>query len=489
MTDFGWQNYTVLTVYLAAMIAIGLFFAKKQKTADDFFLAGRNMPWLCVAMSMFASLTSAVTYMAVPGMAYADNISILFGVLVSPIVAPILIFTFYPIYRKLNVTTSYEYILHRYGKAGRYAVSSLFILARLGWLGTVIYAPALALSVVTGIDVKLALLMMGILATAYTALGGLSAVLWTDVVQFVILVGGAIWVALSLTNNVEGGFSQIISIANQTGRLDVFNWQINFYKMTATAAALSWFFSFMQDYGTDQVTVQRLLAVKNSKGVAKAIVFNSINDVVIIALLLFIGLGLFAYYRANPLNSAAGLKADMMLPYYITSALPKGISGLVITAIFAAAMSSMDSGLHSITTVVINDFLKPLRKRVVKPSADVTLARIITILLGIFATAVAFYASTLGSIVKAWSSFMSMFAGPILAIFVLGILTRWANFKGTAIGSIISIAATFYLQRETDVHWVYYFPFSFGISFIAGALASAIIPSPKADKNLTIFAN
>lgn len=485
--EFGTINYCVLGVYLAAMIGIGIFFSGRQKSTEDYFLAGRNMPWLVVGMSMFASLTSAVTYMGVPTMAYSDNISILFGVMISPVVAPILIIIFYPFYHRLHVTTSYEYILHRYGREARFAVSTLFILARLGWLGTVIYAPALALSVVTGINVWLAIVLMGLLATIYTSLGGLAAVLWTDVAQFIILAGGAVWIAVSLILKVDGGFAQIIATATEAGRLDVFHWKIDFYKMTATAAAVSYFFSFMQDYGTDQVTVQRLLAVKNSRGVAKAVIFNSINDVVITAMLLFIGLGLFAYYKGLPGGLDESIAGDQILPYYIVSALPAGVSGLIITAIFAAAMSSMDSGINSVATVIMNDFVKPLRKKARSDRADVTLSRILTVVLGCFATLVAFYASTLGSIVKSWSTFMSMFAGPILAIFLMGILTRRGNFTGWLIGCFASVSATWYVQHETDVHWIYYFPLAFGVTFVVGLTASLIADQPLAKKDLTLW--
>ena len=472
LAGFGTVNYIILSVYLAAMLFIGFFFAGRQKTGEDYFLAGRKMPWLVVAMSMFASLTSASTYMGVPGIAYADNIAILFGVMVSPIVAPILIFTFYPFYRRLGVTTSYEYIYHRYGSAARYVVSLLFVLARLGWLGVVIYAPAMALSVVSGINLTLAICLMGLLATVYTAMGGLAAVLWTDMIQFVILVGGAVWVLLSLVGNVSGGFEQIIEIAKQAGKFDVFDWRIDLYKMTALTAAISWFFVFMQDYGTDQITVQRLISVKNSRGTAKAIIFNSISDVVIVSMLLFIGIGLFAYYQQRPSPEQGSLSADKMLPFYIITVLPVGVSGLIITAIFAAAMSSMDSGINSLATVVVNDFVKPLRKATSGSIGEVTLARVLTVVLGLLATGMAFYASNLEHIVKAWSWFIGLFAGPILAIFLLGILTRWANFAGWLIGTVAAIAATIWLQNATEVHWVYYFPFCFIISFSAGLIAS-----------------
>jgi Na+/proline symporter len=202
---------------------------------------------------------------------------------------------------------------------------------------------------------------MGLMATFYTTLGGLRAVLWTDVIQFLILCAGAVWIAISLGNNVSGSYAEIFSTASQAGKFDVFSLKLDWFKMTAASAGFAFFFIFMQDYGVDQITVQRLIAVKSFKGLAKAVIFNSFTDVIINALLLFIGIGLFAYYSQTHTTPPAN--SDAMLPYYVITVLPNGISGLIITAIFAAAMSSMDSGINSLSTVIINDFVKPLSKK------------------------------------------------------------------------------------------------------------------------------
>ncbi len=457
-SNFSILNYCILGVYLAAMLGVGVLFARRNETAEQYFLAGRNMPWLVVAMSMFASLTSAVTFMGVPYIAFSDNLSIFLGVMVSPLVAPVLIKLFYPVYWRYKVTTSYDYIAIRFGKNARYCVSGLFVMARVGWLGTVIFAPATALHVAVGMPLSAAMLLMGALATAYTLLGGLKAVLWTDVVQFIILIGGAIWIAVSLTQ--EFGFSGIIAHGVQAGKFDIFNWDIDFTKMTATAAIVSYFLIFMQDYGTDQISVQRLVSVKSYRGLTGAIVFNSGMDVIVNAVLLFIGLGLFIKYQsANALPE--GIKEVAILPYYIVTALPNGISGLVITGIFAAAMSSMDSGLNSVSTAVINDFIEPISGKKFADKSKIASGRTLTLILGVMATGMAFYAAGIGHIVAAWSSFMGLFSAPVLAIFVLGLLVKRAQFGHWLIGAIPAIALVLYLRSFTSTHWVYYFPVSF----------------------------
>ena len=484
---FGALNYTILGVYLAVMFGIGLWFSRRQATTEDFFLAGRRMPWLVVAMSMFASLTSAISYMGIPGTAYKENIALLGLAFMSPLAAPFIILIFYPFYRRLQVTTSYEYLERRYDPRARFVVSGLFLAARLGWLGTVIYAPALALSVVTGVDLTLAILLMGLLATAYTALGGLSAVLWTDVIQFIVLVGGAIWVAIALVTSIPGGVSTIYETAAQTDHLHVLDWKVSLYEMTGVVVAVSYFLQFMQDYGTDQVTVQRMLAVKTFRGMAKAALLNSAFDLVIVPLLLFVGLGLFAYFHIFSDRLADGIASDRVLPYFIMHGLPNGVSGLLITAIFAAAMSSMDSGINSLSTVIVNDFVKPLRRAAKSEKSDVRLARILTVALGSFATGVAFYASTIEGILKASSLFLGLFSGPILAAFLLGILTRRANFPGWVAGTLVAIPCTLWLRYGPEVHFVYYFPSCFGISFVIGYLASRLIGRSEAERRLTLW--
>ncbi len=474
---FGTLNTVVLAVYLAGLLAIGWRLARRQRTTEDFFLAGRNLPWWPVAMSMYASVTSAMTFLGLPGMAYAENASLLVVGLVSPLVAPLLIVLFYPVYRRMGVATSYEYIARRFGPGARYAVSLLFLLTRMCWLGTVVYAPAMALSVVTGMPLWAAILLMGVLATAYTALGGLSAVVWTDVVQFVLMIGGAAWMAVALIRFVPGGAPAILAHARAAGHLQPGDWRFNPLAMTSLAVSISYFLLLLHDYGVDQVTVQRLLAVRSDRGVTRAIVFNACTDFLIVGTLLFIGLGLLAYYAAYPGQLPEGLSGDRVMPYFILHRLPAGVSGLVLTAVFAAAMSSMDSGINSVAAVIVNDLAGPLR-RGAAPSAGATVgaARALTVLLGGLATGLAFFAQRIGGIVKTFLTFMGLFAAPVLALFLLGMLLRRARFAPWLAGTLAAVPLTWAAQRYGWMHEIWLFPFSFSLTFTAGALGSAFAP-------------
>ncbi len=492
LAGFSGLNYCILFVYFGVLFSIGLLLAKKQRSTEDYFLAGRNMPWLFVAMSMLASLTSAVSYMGVPGTSYAENISYIFAAPMALITAPIVIFFFFPLYRKLRITTTYDYILKRFGKEARYIASALFLLQTLGWMGTILYAPALALSVVTGINIWLAIILMGVLTTGYTVLGGLPAVIWTDVIQFLILVGGAIWVFVSLLNGVPGGFSQIIEIAGDTDHLRVFEWKLDFSRMNAIAVTIAWFFISIQAWGIGQVSVQRLLAVKTYGGVAKALIANGVFEMIMLTLLLFIGIGMFAYFHVFPERLVEGLVGDRFLPYYIIHALPNGVSGLLITAIFAAAMSSMDSAVNSSATVIVNDFVRPLSRKPRTDQQDLKLARIITIGFGFFAIVVACYVSRIEGVLKAINMIGGYFGAPATGLFFLGIFSRRANFQGWVVSTLlIAMPFQYWIQNIVDVHWIYYSTLGLFVTVITTYLLSILISAlwrlPVADDQYTVW--
>ncbi|NCC50350.1 MAG: hypothetical protein EOM20_03955 [Spartobacteria bacterium] len=485
--NFGVLNYLVLSAYIAGMLAVGVYFAGRQHTLRDYVLGGRRLPWLAVGMSMYASVTSAMTFMGLPGMAYGQNVSLIVVCLMSPLVAPVLIFVIYPLYRKLNLTTSYEYIALRFGRRARVAVAGFFVLARLSWLATVIYAPALALHVTTGVPQAVAIVIIGLLATAYCALGGLSAVVWTDVPQFIIMIGGAVWIAVLLGGMAPGGVPGILREGQLADKLMIFDWTLHPGKMTALAVALAYAFILVQDYGIDQVSVQRLLAVKTNRGVTQAILFNAVVDFFIIGLLLLIGLGLFVYYQAHPGQLPADITPDRVLPWFILHQLPVGLSGLMIAALFAAAMSSVDSGLNSLSTVILNDMARPLlRRHATDAEYTVRAARLLTTGLGLFATLVALFVfQHIGGIIKAFYTFMGLFSAPVLALFVLGMATRRANFAGWIVAATLSVIATLYIQRVELLHEIYYFPLSTLYTMALGYLFSRLLPAGASDPAYT----
>ena len=338
--SFGLLNTTILILYLFGMLLIGWLFSRRKQNAEQFFLGGQTYLARCRDEYVCLPHERRHLYRA-PATAYQENIALIAVSFASVAVTPFILKLFYPFYHRHQVTTSYQFIQKRFGNNAQRSVSTLFVLSRLGWLGTVVYAPALALAAATGFSLTTCILLMGLIATLYTTLGGMAAVVWTDVLQFIILVGGAIWIALSLVHQNDGGAITILSYAASVGRLDILDWPPSLFSLSLPIVAISFFFQLMQEYGTDQITVQRMMATGSQRKTFKAILFNAGTDLVVISILLFIGLGLLSFYQLNPLP--ADIAPDSLMPYYIIHQLPNGVNGLLITAIFAAAMSSMDS--------------------------------------------------------------------------------------------------------------------------------------------------
>jgi len=469
-------NIIVFSGYILLLLGVGLGVAGKQKTTEQFFLGSRRLPWLAVAMSMYASVTSAVTFMGLPTMAYNDNISLVVICIVSPLLAPILMKLFYRVYHSLQVTTSYEYLEIRFSALGRRVVSLLFLLARLGWMGTVVYAPSLALSTATSLELWQAIVIIGLFSTLYTALGGISAVVWTDVLQYLLMVGGLIWVIATLLGMIPGSYHGVLAIAEEAHKLSIVSFRPSLAQMSAGLIFVTFFFQMMYDYGVDQVTVQRLQSIGNQKGIYRAILFNAATDFFIIALLLFCGLCLYAFYTFGAHALPETISGDKILPYFIITELPAGISGLLFAGLFAAAMSSIDSGINSMSTVIIHDLVRPLSKRT-DEKRDLILARVLTVLFGLLATAIAFFVARVESIIETYMRIVALFSAPVLGLFVLGLISRRANIGGWLIGAAVAWGVALAQQQgwilaEMEIHYMYNFPISFLLTFIIGYVSS-----------------
>ena len=445
--------------YFAVVIGLALALSGKQKDTSSYFLANRNMPWVAVSLSVVASLLSALTYLGAPAVAYRENAALMLGLPAALLAAPLVICLFFPIYRRLNVTSIYEYVGARFGSRARYAASFLQILQIQGWMGIALYAPALALSTVTGLNLWSAIVVMGLVATTYTTLGGMAAVIWTDVVQFLILALGAVLITLSLSERVPRGIGQIMEMASANDKLPLLDLSFSFSELNGLAVVVCYFIIAFNQYGSSQVTVQRLLSVRTFSGMVKALILDHVLEIIIVGLLYFIGLGLFAYFSLFPERLADGIGGDRILPFYIVHALPAGLSGLIIAAIFAAAMSTVDSGIHSMSTLILVDFVEPLRKTTLEARWSLEVARGLTIALGLVATLAGLLVSQTEGILKAISIVGGYLGAPVTALFLLGVLTRRAHFWGWLIGTcLVTIPLQFYIQNYTDTHWVFFGP-------------------------------
>ncbi len=374
-------DWVAIGIYLIGIVVLGWWISKRQRTSEDYFVAGRRMGWFTLAISIWVSLCSANTMLGAPGYAYAHDLQFLpvVWLLVIPI-AIIVIYAILPVFHPLSLTTAYTYLERRYGLSVRMIGSLLFILLRGGWLATVIYAPSVALSAVIDIpgipehqETWAIILTLGVIATIYTTMGGIEADIWSDVIQFFIFTGGIVFVWVYVIRDV-GSWHEVWHIAKQTGHAypmsngkEFWDWIRNPNLKFSVELTFLWILmrqslSQLNDSGTDQLTLQRYFSARSIKQSIRAVWIARIADIPLVTLLYITGTGIFAYFHLHG-DKFANIpqNPDQMLPYFVAAVLPVGISGLFIAALFAATMSSVDSGMNSLSATCITDFYRRLR--------------------------------------------------------------------------------------------------------------------------------
>ena len=486
ISGFETLDWVALGVYLLVIFATGSLFARKQSSTAEYFVATKRFGWLPVALSVIASLFSGVAFIGIPARVFRYD-SVLIGYAFSVVlVTPVIVYVFLPFYQKLKVTTAYEYLEQRFGLSVRLLASALFIIKRLFWLTLVALAPSLALSAATGLRVEYSVLIIGFLATVYTGLGGISAVIWTDAIQFVVLIGGEIVVFFLIASRLDGGLTEIV----QVGWADHKAWasfDFDLSKLTIWTMLIAGIPLALADMGADQITVQRLMTTKDNRSAAKALWFNALIKIPSMCLLLGVGVALWAYYKAFPGHlTLTEQDYDKVLPFFIVTRMPAGLSGFVIAAIFAAAMSSFDSGLNSLVAAFTVDW----RQRLLQPRRSdkqyLSGAKLMTYCLGVFVTlaALGIYRIGIKSIIDASNKYLGFFGGALLGIFLLGMCTRRAKPIPAICGALLAVAVVFAIEMfsaqlgDYAPHPYLYGLISCGVTVLVGYVISLLQPPP-----------
>jgi SSS family transporter len=489
-SKFGVINYIVLAIYLGLLIVMGYYFSKRENSTEDFFKAGGRVPWWAAGLSIFGTQLSAITFMAIPAKSFATDWTWFMMNMTIIAVAPLIVFLFLPFYRRLNVTTAYEYIEKRFNNVVRLTASAMFIVFQLARIGIVLYLPSIALSVVTGIDIRLCIIVMCTLSIAYTVMGGIEAVIWTDVIQVFVLLGGAVLVLFLIPSHVEGGVGGVIGLATDSEKLRLFDFHFNLKSPTIWVLVLGGMGANLISYGSDQTVIQRYLTTRNEKEAARGIWTNGILTVP--ASIIFFGLGtaLFAFFKSNPEKLSATMEmTDAIFPWFIVSQLPAGLAGLLIAGIFAAAMSSLDSSMNSVATAYTTDFYRQFKSHN-DDKKYLAVARLVTVVVGlcgmVFALAMATW-----DIQSLWSQFVKyigLFGGGLGGLFILAIFTRRAHSTGAMIGLIGSAVIQYFLTSEDFVHGVLFAATGMISCFVIGYSASLIFPTKSKDlSGLTVY--
>ena len=479
---FGTTNWIVMVAYMGVLVGIGVYFSRKNNSAEDFFVAGKRVVWWAAGLSIFSTMLSAITYLSIPAKAYATNWTWFIFNMTIPIMAPVIIYCFLPFYRRLGITSIYEYLEMRFSTGLRKLGSASFAIFQLARMGIVILLPALALSSVTGWDVIYCIIAMGVLSTIYTVLGGIEAVIWTDVIQTIVLVGGALVAFFVILGEVDGGFSAIIETASRQDKFEMVNTDLSFVSGIDTiwVIILGGIFAQILSYGTDQAVVQRYLTTATEKEAAKAIWTNSALSVPLSVLFFGVGTALFVYFQQQPVNLEPISKIDQIFPHFILHQMPAGLAGLVIAGVFAAAMSSLDSSMHSIATAFTTDFLSKDRDS----KSLLKLAKRITLILGVLGTVSAIYIASQDS-KNLWDTLMGyvgLILGTLGGLFTLAIFTNRTASVHAWTGVIVAAAVLYYVKFHTNAHTLTIGAVGTVTCFLSGWIASLIIPAKT--KNL-----
>ncbi|MDE6343872.1 MAG: sodium:solute symporter, partial [Muribaculaceae bacterium] len=425
---------------------------------------------------------SAITFMAIPAKAYATDWSYaLFNVGIL-LVAPIIVFLFIPYFRKLNITTAYEYLEIRFNAAIRVICSLAFIVFQVGRMGVVLFLPAIALNVVTGIDIFMCIGIMGVCSILYTMIGGIEAVVWTDAIQVLILLGGALFAVIYIACELPGGMTETISIAAAHGKFGFGSTALDFKDATVWTVLIATCFTNLTTYGTDQSMVQRYLTTPTMKAARKSVWTNAIITMPATVLFFLIGTALYSYYTVYPENLSVTIpNGDAIFPWYIFTELPAAVVGLLVSGIFAAAMSTLSGSMNSAATAFIVD----IYPRICRSAAVSSLrsARVSTFVIGAMSLTFAVLMAT-WDVASLWDEFqkiLGLILGCMGGLFVLGMLTRRANSSGAIIGIVVSMAVQFFVARFHTFHLLLYTASGFITCFVVGYVASLIFSTAESE--------
>lgn len=465
-------DLVIIAVYLVGITLFGLRFRKKQRSLKDYFLAGRDIPWWAIALSIVAAETSTLTIISIPGLAYDTNLTFL-QVVMGYVVGRIVIsFVLLPHYFRGDLYTAYELIERRFGRKLRSLTAGLFLLTRAAAEGVRVYAVSIVVAIALGTGQITSIAIITALTLLYTFEGGLAAVIWTDVVQTFIYVGGTLVGVFTILHLVPGGWDAIHAMAETTGHLQIFNFTPDFHvPYTFWAGLIGGAFLTTASHGTDQLIVQRLLAARNQKQSVLALLSSGVAIFLQFALFLLVGVMLYAFYHVP---SASFGKADRIYPTFIVSQMPHGISGLLIAAILAAAMSNLSAALNSLSSSFVMDFYVRFR-----PNLDerqrLQFSRWVTFGWGLILFGLAVLSlHKAGRVIEVGLQIASVAYGALLGVFLLGVLTKKANQSGAMFGMLCGFVAELYLWQGTHVPWTWWVMLGTMTTFVIGYAASRV---------------
>ena len=452
---FGWLNWTVLALYLIGMLLMGLYFMRKENGADDFFKGGGRIPWWAAGISIYATMLSAITYMTIPAKAYTTNWTY------YPMLWMILLISFpvikyyLPYFRKLNVTSAYEILEQRFNLFTRLLASALFSIFMIVRMAIVLYLPSLALTAVTGIDIYLCIVLMGLVTIVYCTMGGVEAVIWGDVVQGLILVCGAIFAVVYLAVGTEGGVMGCIDLALENDKLRLFDWSNSWSQATWWVIIIGGLANNLISYTSDQTVIQRYLTTPDEKSAGRGILVNGVMSVFVSVAFYMIGTGLYTFYKTHPaeLDVTMG-QSDAIFPFFMMSQMPAGVAGMLIAAIFAATMSTISSNINSVATAFSIDFWK--RFRATNDAQLVVVARWASVLSGLVGLTLALFMATwnIQSFLDFFNEALGLLTSGLGGLFFIAVFMKRVKGNAALAGFVAGEIVVFWMSEYTTANFL-----------------------------------
>jgi solute:Na+ symporter, SSS family len=477
-----WLDLGVIAAYLIGITWFGSRFRRSQASLKDYFLGGRRAPWWAIALSIVSAETSTLTVIGTPSLSFNGNFGFLQLVLGYLLARVVIATLFLPAYFRGEMFTAYELMRIRFGPRIRRLTAGTFLILRALAEGVRVFAISIVISVVLGTGEMTSIAALLCLTLLYTYEGGMTAVIWTDVIQMTLYVAGALLSLFLLLREIPGGWAHVSAVVEPLGKLQVFDFRLaapaEFFTRTYSfwAGIIGGCFLTTASHGTEQLMVQRLLAAKN-EGQSRAALFSSWAVIFFqFTLFLIIGVCLFTLYKDHGWTAPA--VTDSIYPRFIWDQLPPGLSGLVIAAILAAAMSNLSAALNSLASTTVMDFLRPL-SGVSEGSGDESVwlkrARIATVGWGVILAGVALLARNWGSVLQAGLSIASILYGSLLGVFLLGLLTRRVGEIAAMCGMVAGLALMLYVRFATPIAFTWYVLIGTATTFITGIVMSHIV--------------
>jgi len=489
--QFGLINYIVLFGYLLAMVGVGVYFTRKNKNTNDFFRGGQSIPWWAAGCSIFATMLSSLTFTGIPSKSYAQDWVYSIGNMTIPLVAIVAVFVAMPFFRRIDATSAYEYLEKRFNRNVRWFGSASFTLFHVFRMAVVMSLTGLALAVATPLTPTQSVLLMGALSIVYCTMGGIEAVIWTDTIQAVVLMGGALLAITLLILGVEGGFGGFLEAASAENKFELanFHWSATSAQIALWVIVIGSIAQNLSSYTADQAVVQRYMTTPTQKLAARSIWTNAV--LTIPATLLFFGIGtaLFAFYQSHPEKLDPTMTTDQVFPLFIAREMPIGLAGLIVAGIFAAAQSTVSTSMNSTATSIVTDFCRPLNLCKTE-DGYLNAARVATFLIGVLGTLIGllFVNPDIKSLFDEFLKVIGLFMGVLGGLFLLGALTRKANGPGAMVGAIIGAIAMICLWQFTQVNGYLYTATGITVCFVVGYIASWMFAAAENDlAGLTIY--